>query len=141
MHLRTAIALIVAALFVTSLAGIGAAEGLGKYKDLDRAEADGYVATPCVPEMGVHYINFALVDEEVKVSEPEALVYANTEDGLELIGVEYLATESFTLFDHESESTPLPGIEGLHAWFFTNAPNGMHAHHPGNVDADCNLLD
>lgn len=141
MHRRTGIALLVATLLVTSLAGIAAAEGLGKYKDVDRAVADGYVATPCVSEMGIHYINFDLIDGDVKVGEPEALVYAQTEDGLVYIGAEYLATEEFRLLGHDSHATPLPGIQGLHAWFFTDAPNGKHANLPGNVDAACNLID
>lgn len=140
MHLRT----VAAALFVVAivLTGLGAATpGLGKYQDIDRATADGYVqATPCVPGMGYHYVNFNLVvDPAVKVSEPEALVYANGEDGLELVAVEYISNVPFELLGTHSHAGP-PG-QAIHGWFFLPNPDGLTADFNPRIDANCNIVE
>lgn len=112
-------------------------EGLGKYHDVDRAVEEGYVPTPCVPEMGVHYINFDLIDGDLKVSEPEALVYAHDGDELRYLGVEYLSPGEFSLFGHHAHYIPELELYGLHAWFFEENENGTHAEFHSNVDENC----
>lgn len=130
------------AVISTGITGTATAnpEGLGKYRDVSRAVEEGYVSTPCVPGMGVHYINFDLIDGDVKVSQPEALVYAQDGSELRYLGVEYLATEEFSLFGHHAHFIPELGVYGLHAWFFEKNDNGMHAELHSNVDENCNFV-
>lgn len=130
------------AVISTGITGTATAnsEGLGKYHDVSRAVKEGYVATPCVPGMGVHYINFDLIDDDLKVSQPEALVYAHDGDELRYLGVEYLATEEFSLFGHHAHFIPELGLYGLHAWFFEKNDNGKHAELHSNVDENCNFV-
>ncbi len=115
-------------------------EGIGKYRDVSRARDEGYEFTPCISEMGIHYINFDLIDETVKTSKPEALVYANDDGDLRYLGVEYLATSEFSLFGHHAHFIPELGIYGLHAWFFEQNDNGKHAELHSDVDEDCNYV-
>ena len=67
-----------------------------KYHDVNEALADGFIRTPrCVEVpglggMGIHFINPArLRNPAVKLLEPEILLYAETEDGMKLLAVEY----------------------------------------------------
>jgi len=142
-HLRTGITLLVATLLVVGLAGFGGATGLGKYKSVDRAEADGYGDDPgeilCVPNMGIHYIDASLIDDGVTVGQPEMLVYARTDDGLLLLGVEYIATEEFSLFGHHAHPIPDTPWYGLHAWFFEDNDLGKHAELHSDVDENCDF--
>lgn len=115
-------------------------EGLGKYHDVSRAVDEGYALTPCVPNMGVHYINEDLIDGTVKVSQPEALVYAHDGGELRYLGVEYLATEKFNLFGHDAHFIPELGLWGLHSWYFEKNDNGKHAEFHSNVDERCNFI-
>lgn len=115
-------------------------EGLGKYHDVTRAVEEGYAPTECVPNMGIHYINFDLIDTKVKISQPEALVYAHDGDDLRYLGVEYLAREEFSLFGHHAHFIPELELYGLHAWFFEKNSNGKHAEFHSNVDEDCNFV-
>jgi hypothetical protein len=68
-----------------------------KYHDVSVAEADGYVSTvecvevPGLGGMGIHYVNFGLMDPVVDLTTPEVLLYAPTEAGVRLVGVEYFA--------------------------------------------------
>ena len=121
MHLRTITAVILALALVATGLSAAATTGFGKYQDFDRAEADGYIqVSPCVPGMGFHYLNPALFDDTVKVSQGEILVYAlNDEEELELVAVEYAATEEFTLLGHTAEFNPPVGgyLEQMYAAF------------------------
>lgn len=144
MKLRTAITVLVAMFLIVGLAGVGSANGLGKYKDVDKAVADGYGDDPgeilCVPNMGIHYIDGSLIDGEVNVGQPESLVYAQTDDGLLLLGVEYLATEEFSLFRHHAHAIPGTPWYGLHSWFFVENDNGKYAELHSDVDENCNYV-
>jgi len=140
MNVKTIIAIVLAVSVVASFSA-AAHPGVGKYQDVDRAIAHGYVTDGhCVPGMGYHYVNFGLVDGEVEVSNPEVLVYANGEDGLELVAAEYLAVAPFELFGHESEPGPFPGSYALHAWFFLPNAEGLTHHTNPRVDANCNVV-
>lgn len=62
-----------------------------KYKDVEVALAEGYVSTEAhVPQMGVHYINFALLDETFDLKAPEVLLYVSREGTWVLVGIEYV---------------------------------------------------
>src|ERR1700738_4885047 len=51
----------------------------------------GCVSGPDHGAMGVHYISLPLVgDGEIKASQPEALIYEPSNEGLRLVGVEFI---------------------------------------------------
>jgi hypothetical protein len=67
-----------------------------KYLDVEVALADGYApGGSCVSAppggMGFHYANPGLMEAPLDLLTPQILLYAPTEDGLKLIGVEYNA--------------------------------------------------
>ncbi|MFD6951374.1 hypothetical protein A6A08_23180 [Nocardiopsis sp. TSRI0078] len=74
---------------------VAAKKALNKYKDEERATADGYLPDDvCVesPEgvMGYHYADRNLIDRELDAREPEALVYQpDGYGGRKLVAVEY----------------------------------------------------
>lgn len=140
MHLRSVTAVILVLSIVATGVGAAAPAGFGKYQDVDRAVEDGYVlASPCVPGMGYHYVNFDLAgDPSVKVSEPEALVYANGDDGLELVAVEWISSEEFELLGTHSHEGPAG--QAIHAWFFLPNPDGLTEDFNPRVDSDCNIV-
>ena len=67
----------------------------GKYHDVSIAGADGYApATECIElpglgAMGIHYINFGLLDGSFNSTTPEILLYVPAGNGLRLVAVEY----------------------------------------------------
>lgn len=70
-------------------------QATGRYHHVANAIADGYVeASPCEASaagtMGIHYVNFGLVDATLDATQPEALLYLPTPGGLRLVAVEYL---------------------------------------------------
>lgn len=116
-----------------------------KYHDFDRADADGYEFLACVPGEGREYVNWSIVDCNFDIEHPEALHYIEGENGLKLVGVEYVipvectATppEGFTGDDDEWEFM----AEGLPIWALRAAiwlPNheGMFEEHNPRI-TDC----
>ncbi|WP_052476468.1 hypothetical protein [Cohnella kolymensis] len=65
-----------------------------KYRDVNKAIADGYTPTDeFVPNMGYHYINFRLIDDQVDALMPEVVIYVpDDKGGLKLVAVEYIST-------------------------------------------------
>lgn len=123
-----------------------------KYHDVEAALADGYIDTEiCVPEMGVHYVNVDLLDDELDATSPEILVYAPRNNGsLKLVAVEYgslegedpeggVFAEHIELFGQEFDR-PINGFgpwyPTLHAWVWQANPDGMFAKHNPNVSCD-----
>lgn len=108
-----------------------------QYHDVDTAIEAGYaVDEHCVPEMGHHYVNGSLVDAAVNPEHPEAVLYAPTDDGLELVAVEYLSTDpDAELFGEHFHETPIPGVYGLHVWAWRGNPEGVFA--PFNASVTC----
>lgn len=129
-----------------------------KYHDVDVAYADGYEAvSPCVEApglgvMGVHLLNHdRVVDGVLDPRAPEALLYLPTDDGLQLIGVEYFqpdADQDLTTDDDRPSlfGVPFDGpMEGhgpgepvhfdLHVWLWKHNPAGMTA--PFNPSLSC----
>ena len=105
-----------------------------RFHSIEAAEAAGYtnINLP-VPNMGEHWVNFALVDNVFEPDRPEALVYADFGTGnLQLVAVEYLAPLS---------SEPPAGFSGtcdawspfggqlwtLHAWIWQPNLSGTFA--------------
>jgi len=132
-----------------------------KYHDVNKAIADGYMPTPVctsvpgVGGMGYHYVNPSLaMDPEIKLTKPEILLYADTGEGLKLVGVEYFygigAPDSPiptppppapVLFDRPFDGPMLghePGMPphyDLHVWVWRANPDGMFA--PFNPNVTC----
>lgn len=62
-----------------------------RYHDVNEALADGYIDLGVNPAEGdaIEFVNFGLVDCTLDVTQPEALRYAPSGQGLRLVGVEY----------------------------------------------------
>jgi hypothetical protein len=102
--------------------------------------AFGCVSGPDHGAMGVHYINGELVgDGEVDALKPEALIYEPTEDGMRLVGVEYIVDAATWMAHHNAPpmlegqafqlvGSPnrygLPAFFELHVWAWRDNPNG-----------------
>src|SRR5512139_3979197 len=131
-----------------------------KYHDVNAALADGFIETPhCVSSsdggMGIHFINPArLMDPSENILEPEILLYAKTEEGMKLIGVEYFygigapdtpvpnpAPPAPVLFGRpfdgpmEQHEPGQPPHYDLHVWVWQANPSGMFA--PFNPNVKC----
>lgn len=112
--------LIGSALMTTSKTSAAASDGLSpatnhelararnataKYHDFDVADADGYEFLACVPGEGREYVNWSIVDCNFDIEHPEALHYVQGENGLKLVGVEYVIPVECT-------ATPPEGFTG-----------------------------
>lgn len=123
-----------------------------KYHDVNFAIADGYVPTqtcsalPGQGGMGYHYVNPQLaMDLQSDPLKPEVLLYADTDDGLRLVGVEYFQADAGQprpeVFGQPFDG-PMPGHEpgmpvhyDLHTWLWQHNPGGMFA--PWNPAVEC----
>ena len=112
------------------------------FQDVATAEAAGYAgsldALGCFqdPErggMGVHYIDEQLMDGEVDITRPEALVYELGPDGrvASLVAHEYIVptdaweqSEPPTLFGRAFHQHPTLPLLVLHAWLWKDNPSG-----------------
>lgn len=92
--------------------------------------------------MGFHYLNGALVDDAVSVTEPEVLIYEPRSDGsLELVGVEYVIPFALhgdrepapVLFGQEFRQNYTFGLWTLHAYAWKQNPSGPFADWNPNV--------
>lgn len=119
------------------------------YQDVEEAEADGWGSTlgpgegslGCFedPErggMGVHYLKGSLLDDELDVATPEALVYELDHDGavVGLVGLEYIVpVDAWTgeeppmLFGRPLHRHPSLPLWVLHAWVWKDNPSGVFA--------------
>ena len=110
-----------------------------RYKELARAEADGYVNIDVSEEgEGLHYVNFSLVDATFDPEHPEVLLYARLpgKNCLELVAVEYVVplalssgppagfTGNHDVWRQDSEGL---GLWELNAWIWLHNPNGIFA--------------
>ncbi len=131
-------------------------DDLAKYKDPFIAVRDGYLSTVgCVQypdgDMGVHFLNMALMGPEPDPAKPPVLMYEPGSDGkLQLIAVEWfipLATGIKgrpTLFGQDFHG-PMAGHEPLipdslhhydfHVWLYKKNPLGVF--YGANPDVDC----
>jgi hypothetical protein len=132
-----------------------------KYHDVNVALADGFIRTPhCIQEpglggMGIHFINPArIMDPAINLLEPEILLYLETEDGMKLLGGEYMfpvgppdapvpdpAPPSPILFGRPFDG-PMLGHEpgqpphyDFHVWVWQANPAGIFT--PFNPNVSC----
>jgi hypothetical protein len=115
------------------------------FQDVAAAESAGYATSidalgcfqnPDEGGMGVHYINDALMDAEVDLSAPEALVYELGPDGepVALVAHEYIVpVDAWTSDDGPQlagmdfhRHTTLP-LWVLHTWLWKDNPSGVIA--------------
>lgn len=130
-----------------------------RYQDVANAVADGFVpVTGCVVNgdgtaaMGLHYLNVArAMDPAINLLEPEVLLYAPTDSGLRLVGVEYFLAVGPTdfippdvppapvlfgqtfdgpMYGHEPG---MPSHYDLHVWLWQANPAGTFAQFNPNV--------
>jgi hypothetical protein len=116
------------------------------FTDVNAAAAAGYgpflgcVSGPDQGAMGVHYVNGDFVlDGEIDVSKPEALIYEPSINGLRLVGVEFIVDATTWLARHDAPpvldgqsfqfvASPnryaLPAFFELHVWAWRDNPNG-----------------
>src|SRR5579872_2734806 len=96
-----------------------------KFIDVNAATAAGYapflgcVTGPDHGAMGVHYVNGALLNGVLDVSQPQALIYEPSDDGMRLVGVEYIIFADAWLASHNN--TP-PVLDGQ-VFQFVGSPN------------------
>ena len=123
-----------------------------QYHSVDRAVADGYQPdTECVEDMGIHYVNFALMQQPVDPERPTALLYAPAGDGVRLVAVEWIQVDADqdlstssdrpSVYGHAFDG-PMPGhFPGmpvhydLHAYVWDPNPDGTFA--TWNTHVDC----
>jgi hypothetical protein len=86
--------------------------------------------------MGYHYVNTELLDGEVAVRSPEALLYESGQNGeLELVAVEYVIPFAVrpedqpppVLFGQEFRQNHTYDLWTLHAWVWKDNPAGVFA--------------
>jgi hypothetical protein len=136
-------------------------QATAKYQDVNVALADGFIRTPnCVQSpdggMGIHFINIArLMDPAVNILEPEILLYVETENGMKLLGVEYMFAIGAPDAHVPNPAPPSPIIFGrpldgpmeqhepgqpphydLHVWVWQANPSGMFAMFNPNVSCE-----
>src|SRR5512139_1643128 len=133
-------------------------QATAKYHAVNAALADGFIRTPnCIQEeeggMGIHFVNPARIkDPALNILEPEILLYASTDEGMKLIGVEYMlaigrpdgpipnpAPPAPVLFGQTFDG-PMLGHEpgqpphyDLHVWAWQANPAGMFAQYNPNI--------
>ena len=140
-----------------------AVRATARFHDLDKAKAAGYavvvadrfgatcIAEPGEGAMGVHYLNPALLDDQVDAAHPEALVYGPGPNGkLRLVALEYLAfqgpwdathSDPPSLLGQEFMLTEapnrydIPAFYALHLWIWSPNPSGLFQ--PWNPRVSC----
>jgi len=127
------------------------------FHDLDAAMQAGFgAASECVSgpagAMGIHYLNPARLDGAVVTTEPELLLYEPGDDGMRLVGVEYMVPApdwdptndappellGNVFADHRAEADrhgiPFPHYD-LHVWAWEANPDGTFL--PFNTQVTC----
>lgn len=112
-----------------------------RFADVAVALKEGYAPIPCVSgadggAMGIHYVNGALIEDEViDLAHPEAVMYEPGPEGkLELIAVEYITTKGpaelgghLFSFVNAPNRYGLPAFYELHVWAWRQNPTGTFA--------------
>jgi len=111
-----------------------------RYHDVAEAIADGYVQKVYMPGEGFHFVNASLMDCTFDLEHPEILLYAPSDEGLKLVGVEYAVRNTCTAtapdgFTGASDEWEGPDAEGrpmwaLIAWLWLGNPNGVFTEPP-----------
>ena len=116
-----------------------------RYHDVEVAKADGYVEIPhCEANgegtMGVHFVHpQRSQDAAIDPARPELLLYLPSQDGMDLIAVEYFMAEAAaggsapTLYGvpfdgpMDGHTPDMPRHYDLHVWTWRHNPAGMTA--------------
>jgi hypothetical protein len=111
-----------------------------KYHDVAEALADGYVQKVYGPGEGYHFVKASLMDCTFDLEHPEALLYIPSGEGLRLVGVEYMVSNTCSAtapegFTGDADEWEGPNAEGrpmwaLIAWLWLDNPNGVFAEPP-----------
>jgi hypothetical protein len=129
-----------------------------RLQDTANARAAGYEVLVTHPEtgaeclshgthggMGYHFLNPALVNDEVVVDQPEVILYEKGPNGeFRLVAVEYIIPFSIrgpdepppVLFGREFVHNNTFNLWMLHAWVWKNNPSGMFADWNPSVSCD-----
>jgi hypothetical protein len=134
-------------------------ESTERFRDVSVAEAEGYhllfgcVSGSDVGAMGMHFVNGALIgDDVIDPTHPEIVLYEPTADGrLRLTGADFLVLKDvwdakhagppelmgqlFHLFDAPNRFG-LPPFYTLHVWAWKENPNGSFVNWHPNVSCD-----
>lgn len=124
-------------------------EATKQYLDINNATADGYGQfLGCVSgsdhgAMGVHYINFNLLNGTIDAKHPQALIYEPANGQMKLVGVEFIVDQATWLASHNNVppvlegqtfllidapnryGVPAPFFE-LHVWAWRDNPQGNY---------------
>lgn len=122
-------------------------EATKQYLDINNAIAEGYGQfLGCVSgsdhgAMGIHYVNFSLLNGTIDARHPQALIYEPVNGQMKLVGVEFivdqatwlknnnnappvLERQTFLLIDAPNRyGVPAPFFE-LHVWAWRDNPQG-----------------
>ncbi len=96
-------------------------------------DALGCFENPGVGGMGLHYVNWGLMDDKVEATRPEALVYEMRQNGqLKLVALEYIVPVEVwesnhppMLFGQHFHQHPVLPLYVLHVWIWAPNPLGM----------------
>ena len=95
-----------------------------QFIDVNAATAAGYAPfLGCVSgsdhgAMGIHYVNGALLNGEIDVLHPQALIYEPSNGKMQFVGVEYIADQATWLANHPNP----PALEGQ-TFLLVDSPN------------------
>jgi hypothetical protein len=122
-------------------------EATKQYLDINNAIAEGYGQfLGCVSgsdhgAMGIHYVNFSLLNGTIDAKHPQALIYEPVNGQMKLVGVEFIVDQAtwlknnnnsppvlegqtFLLIDAPNRyGVPAPFFE-LHVWAWRDNPQG-----------------
>lgn len=119
-----------------------------QFIDVNAATAAGYgpflgcVTGPDHGAMGVHYVNGALLNGQLDVANPQALIYEPSDGAMQLVGVEYILFADAWLASHNNTPPVLdgqvfqfvdspnrfnvPAFFELHVWAWRDNPQGAY---------------
>jgi hypothetical protein len=80
----------------------------------------GCVSGPDAGAMGVHFVNFSLVDGVPEAERPEALIYEVKDGRARLLGVEYIVPAA--AWSPKEGDPPVPVLDGQ-VFHFVDSPN------------------
>ncbi len=129
-----------------------------QFGDVNVATGAGYapflgcVTGPDHGAMGVHYVNGALLNGVLDVSQPQALIYEPSDGAMRLVGVEYILFADAWLAAHNNTPPVLdgqvfqfvdspnrfnvPAFFELHVWAWRDNPQGAYV--DWNNHVSCN---
>jgi len=99
-------------------------EATAAFRDRIPAEYQQFLGCVSGPEegaMGVHFVNFNLVDLDPEATRPEALIYEFKNGQARLVGVEFIVPADAWDASHTDPRVP-PELEGQ-VFHFTESPN------------------